>query len=348
MIQCNTYNIHLDDKQALKQYITDSAPTKIIVIVDENTEKFCLPLLESMLSDIKLHTISISSGEQHKTIVTCRRLWDSMIQIGADRHSLCINLGGGVIGDMGGFAAATFMRGMDFIQVPTTLLSQVDASVGGKLGVDFDGYKNLVGIIQDPGAVFMFTEFLSTLPYRQLRSGFAELIKHGLIADEKSYHSLSCLEDLEKVSWSGIVHDSVLIKKSVTDQDPQESNLRKILNFGHTLGHAIESVNLTEADPLLHGEAIAIGMIMEAHLSYAKEYITLDDCHLIKANITRLYGHHPARVPSLELLLPLMAKDKKNKGGNIRFSLLESIGKACFDQVVTTDEIGEAIAFYND
>jgi 3-dehydroquinate synthase len=269
-----------------------------------------------------------------------------MISLGADRHSLCINLGGGVIGDMGGFAASTFMRGMDFIQVPTSLLSQVDASVGGKLGVDYKNYKNLIGIIKNPGSVFIFTDFLKTLPYKHLLSGFAEVIKHGLIRDIESFQNLTHTDSLSNINWEDLIYASVNIKQLITEEDPYERGIRKILNFGHTLGHAIESYALGNNGQLLHGEAIAIGMIMETHLSFQKGYISIKEAQDVKDKILKLYGHHPSVIPKLESLLELMSKDKKNKGGIIKFSLLQKLGEGNFDQKVTKNEIEKAVIFY--
>ena len=191
-ISCKTYSIHINNWDALNAYILKGDFPSVFVLVDNNTFQLCLPLFEEKINS-QFKVIVTPSGEENKTLDTCQSIWDQMIQLGADRHSLCINLGGGVIGDMGGFAACTMMRGMDFVQVPTTLLSQVDASVGGKLGVDYKNYKNLIGIIKNPGAVFMFTDFLKTLPYKQLLSGFAEVIKHGLIRDIDAFQKLTKL-----------------------------------------------------------------------------------------------------------------------------------------------------------
>lgn len=347
MIECNSYNIHINDWEALKTYIKEGKYSKLIVIVDENTHHSCLPTLKKEIEE-SIQVIRIEAGESEKTIDTCKDIWREMIDLGADRHSLCINLGGGVIGDMGGFTAATYMRGMDFIQIPTTLLSQVDASVGGKLGVDFDGYKNLVGIISEPGSVFIYTEFLNSLPYKQLLSGFAELIKHGLIMDKNVYLNLSNLISLEAVDWAPIITESVRLKKNITDQDPNERGLRKILNFGHTLGHAIESICLSTEDPLLHGEAIAIGMVMESYLSCLNNSLDMENCRFIKQNIIKLYGHHPEKIASLDELLLVMKKDKKNKSGNISFTLLNEIGRATYDNIMDDQQIQEAIEFYKE
>ncbi|MEM9545668.1 MAG: 3-dehydroquinate synthase [Bacteroidota bacterium] len=344
-IRCKTYLIHINNWEAINDYIAYGGYSSVFVLVDNNTLQYCIPLFEEKINSA-FQVIVIKSGEEHKTIDSCQYIWDKMIDLGADRHSLCINLGGGVIGDMGGFTAATFMRGMDFIQVPTTLLSQVDASVGGKLGIDYNNYKNLIGIILNPGGVFIFTDFLKTLPYRQLLSGFAEVIKHGLIKDASAFSRMTTLKSLTDIDWEELIYESVLIKKSVTEEDPYEKGLRKILNFGHTLGHAIESNALSSNTPLLHGEAIAIGMIMEAHLSYQKSYITFHDAETVKNKILILFGHHPSRIPTTEVLVQLMAKDKKNKAGIIKFSLLQQLGEGNFDQEVGPEEIQNAISFY--
>lgn len=344
-MKCKNYTIFFNDWTALQSLVNNEKYSQVLVIVDENTEKYCLPIFSEYIKT-PFSTIQITSGEQHKTIATCQYIWDRMIQLGADRHSLCVNLGGGVIGDMGGFTAATFMRGMDFIQLPTTLLSLVDASVGGKLGIDFHEYKNLVGIIKDPNGVFIFPEFLKTLPKDQIRSGFAEVIKHGLIADAPIFEELSQLSSLDEVDWTPIIEASVAIKRSVVEDDPLERGHRKILNFGHTLGHAIESICLSSDQPLLHGDAIAIGMIMETHLSYAKGYVSIEACDRVKTSILKIFGHHPDRIPTYEEIFPVMLHDKKNKGGSIKFSLLKKIGTANINQEVTPKHIQDAIEYY--
>ena len=345
-ISCNTYDIHINNWDAVNEYITKGDYSSIIIIVDENTSEHCLPSIAGLLLQ-KFDIIEIESGEINKDLDTCKGIWETMIDFGVDRHSLCINLGGGVIGDMGGFTASTFMRGMDFIQMPTSLLSQVDASVGGKLGVDFNTYKNLIGIIKNPGAVFIFTDFLDTLPEEQVRSGFAEVIKHGLIKDKDSYYKHAAITDFSEIDWEQLIYDSVMIKKRVTDEDPEERGLRKILNFGHTLGHAIESYNLDTPTHLLHGEAIAIGMVMEAHLSFQKGNIAESEVNQIKDSIVNLYGHHTDRIPDINTLISLMSKDKKNKGGVIMFSLLEKVGAGNYNQEISVENIERAVLYWN-
>lgn len=342
-----SYSVFINDTDNLNKCINDGKYSKVIVLVDENTEKYCL---HKMLFQLPENTsfIRIPSGETHKNISTCQVIWKNLLDIGADRHSLLLNLGGGVLCDMGGFCASTYMRGIDFIQVPTTLLAMADASVGGKLGVDFMSYKNMVGLLTDPSAVFIFTDFLETLPYEELRSGFAELLKHGLIADKNVWTELSAIEDITQLNYQNIITRSVLIKMDITEQDPAEKGLRKILNFGHTIGHAIESYWLQSSAPLLHGEAVAIGMISEAYISYTLGKITESELFEIRGSIIRIFGHHPKYVKPVDKILEFMKNDKKNKGRSLRMALIQPIGKACFDNEVTDDLIFSSLIFYKE
>ena len=270
--------------QEVKLIINELKPHKIAILVDENTTKYCLPLLN--LKEISI--IEIESGERNKTLKTCQQIWEFFTKLNFSRNSLMINLGGGVIGDMGGFAAAVYKRGIKFVNVPTTLLSQVDASVGGKLGIDFEGFKNHIGVFQTPYRVIIDTNFLTTLSEKEKKSGYAEVLKHALIKDKKYWEQLKKCS-FEKLQWNEIVAKSVAIKHEVVQEDPKENGLRKILNFGHTLGHAIESFCLNTKQPLLHGEAIAMGIILESYLSWdkkmLKEYELDDILQMIKKRI---------------------------------------------------------------
>ncbi|MEE9439940.1 MAG: 3-dehydroquinate synthase [Saprospiraceae bacterium] len=347
-IKCSNYNILINDWQRLLELVSSDKYSSVIIIVDENTKKYCLPIFNKKIKD-DIKIIEIVSGEVNKTLTTCQIIWDMMLSYSVDRHSLCINLGGGVIGDMGGFVASTFMRGMDFVQIPTTLLSQVDASVGGKLGVDYHDYKNMIGIIREPTAVFIFTEFLDTLPMAQLRSGYAEVIKHWLISDKEGFDTYK-YANLKDHDWNNIIVESVKLKKKITDSDPLERGVRKILNFGHTLGHAIESYNLSSTLPLLHGEAIAIGMILETHLSYQNnsDNITIADIDHVAKSLILIFGHHPGMIPPLSILIAKMKFDKKNKSGKIKFSLLNSIGDCTYDIEVNEAMISKAVDYYKE
>ena len=347
-IQLKEYSIHITNEfagQNFSAFISNGKYSNIIILDDEHTHHFCLPVLEKQISGF--HLITIPAGEQFKTIDTCSEIWQNFIDAGIDRKSLLINLGGGVIGDMGGFTAGTFKRGFDFINIPTTLLSQVDASVGGKLGVDFNGIKNLIGLFQNPNAIFISTEFLHTLPFEQLRSGFAEILKHGLIADKSYWDLCKSIHLTKHRTWLPIVERSVELKKQVVEQDPFESGLRKILNFGHTIGHAVETIALQdEKTSLLHGEAIAVGMICEAYLSNAV-------CGLSKEELKDIVDHISNHFPKQDIsgfdfnaLLKLMQQDKKNEGGKINFSLLKEIGNCTYDIQADEKLIEEALKFY--
>ncbi len=348
-IKTENYSIHLSDKfsgqtaflqNLLKNY------SSIFVLVDENTLMHCYPIISQYLPEHT--TIQIQSGEQQKNIDTCKYIWNILTENKAERKSVLLNLGGGVIGDMGGFVAGTFKRGFDFINIPTTLLAQVDASIGGKLGIDFNGVKNLIGLFGNPKAVIICSEFLKTLPSEQLRSGFAEILKHGLIQDA-AYWKISSALSLEEIfDWNALISTSVHIKKEVVEKDPFEKGLRKILNFGHTIGHAIETWSLqNDAQPLLHGEAIAIGMICEAWLS--NKLFGLSDLELenITNTIFHFYPKYALEKIPVDILLKHMQLDKKNSDGIIQYSLLESIGKANFDKQVSKENILESLNYYS-
>lgn len=347
VIQCKDYSIHVNDSTALNRIINEVNPSSVFVIIDENTEKHCLYKLVELV-ERNVDTILIKSGEEQKTIDTCKHVWQQLVSKGADRSSLILNLGGGVIGDLGGFCASTYMRGIKFIQIPTTLLSQVDASVGGKLGVDFNQLKNMVGLFTNPVAVVIFTDFLDTLPYKELLSGFAELLKHGLIADQKIWKQLSSVDDIKDLDFEEIVFESVMIKKKVTEQDPFEKGLRKILNFGHTVGHAVETLSFKTDQPLLHGEAIAIGMVIESYCAMKLGTLDVNAYDEIKSQIKRLYGNKHKSLPELHQLIQIMNHDKKNQNNQIMYSLLDGIGKGNYNQVVPEEYLNNALLDYKN
>lgn len=348
VIELDDYKIYVGKNiwNTLKQYV-ERYP-KVFVIVDENTERDCLPILKKRLKGISLNPIIIPSGETHKNIQMCQNIWMQMMNNEANRNALTINLGGGVIGDMGGFCASTFKRGMDFIQIPTTLLSQVDASIGGKLGIDFQSVKNSIGLFRNPKAVFVNSTFLKTLPKREIRSGFAEIIKHALIVDFKQWKKLHRIKDLDKVNWSKRLIPSLEIKKRVVEADPFEKGWRKALNFGHTIGHAIESLCLESENPLLHGEAIAIGMICESYLSYKILGLKKSDLYKIANFILGIYGKVDISYLNRTALIQLMKQDKKNDANVINFTLLNKIGDAKVNQTTNEQLITESINFYQD
>lgn len=347
-IDCQTYQCVFENPwDHLQKQLSAADYSQIFVLVDDNTENHCLPILQNGI-DVELQIISIQSGEIHKNINTCQQIWNELIERGADRHSCMLNLGGGVIGDMGGFCASTFMRGIDFFQIPTTLLSQVDASVGSKLGIDFNGVKNIVGVFNEPQAVIIFPEFLNTLDKRELRSGFAEVIKHGLINDKILWDQITSYKQLDDIPFASIIHKNVEIKKGVVDQDPFEKGLRKILNYGHTIGHAIETQLLTSKNPLLHGEAIAIGMICEAWIGKKLDMISNNQFEDIQSYILNIYNNLPSKIESKDDIISHMLKDKKNKSGIIRASILNDIGSCDINIPLSRELILESLAAYED
>ncbi len=328
--------------EELTKFLDNKNFSQIAFLVDENTKNHCYPLLKNLPNH---HLISIKAGEQHKDLATCTHIWEQLTVYGFDRKGLLINLGGGVIGDMGGFCARTFKRGINFINIPTTLLAQVDASVGGKLGIDFNGLKNHIGLFSLPDLVIIDTQFLKSLPLRQLQSGFAEVIKHNLIADSDGWNALK-LKEWDNQDWNKLVSHSVRIKEEIVNNDPTERGQRKILNFGHTMGHAIESYLLPTAQSLLHGEAIAIGMICEAHISFQKGMIQESDLNEITHYISKVYGKFDLSGVELDAIIELMGHDKKNEKSKILCVLLSAIGNTQWDIEISSDEIKTAFEYY--
>jgi 3-dehydroquinate synthase len=332
-------------QESLVNFISSANYSKVFVIADNNTKKHCYPLIRQALPPHKI--VSVASGERYKLLSTCETIWDAMTREELDRHALVINIGGGVIGDMGGFCAAVYKRGIDFLQIPTTLLSQVDASVGGKLGIDFQGFKNHLGVFNIPKTVLIDPVFLNTLPVREIKSGFAEIIKHCLIADGDKWKQISTV-DFEDQNWIDLIAHSVRIKQAVVDQDPTEKGLRKILNFGHTLGHAVETHFLAKAPAqrLFHGEAIAVGMIMESYLSFKRGMIDNKTLSGIEEFIFATYGKVKIMQDEVDAIVSLTRQDKKNRGSEIRFSLLTGAGSCAYDIVVSLSEMRKAVAYY--
>ncbi len=345
-ISLNDYEINFDvSLESLKDFLLENKYSAAFVLVDENTKEHCLPLLNAVITDYKL--IETKSGEEHKNLLTCENIWQQLIEQGADRKSLIINLGGGVIGDMGGFAAGCYKRGIDFVNIPTTLLSQVDSSIGGKLGIDFKYGKNLIGLFRNPKLVIINTGFFKTLPQRQFVNGWAEIFKHALIKDKAQWEVYQQL-DILQCNMNPVVYASLQIKKAVVEEDPFEKGVRKILNFGHTIGHAIEAYSLEhEAANLLHGEAIAIGMICETYLSVKKCGLNPADATAIRSLLLTYFPKHDISGFDTAALLDIMLADKKNEGARILFALLKEIGNCLYDVEVSQSEIVEALNHYS-
>lgn len=336
---------HQSAPEALRKLLEKLEFSQLAVLTDEHSRQHCLPKIKEVLPE-PFTFIEIKSGEENKNLKSCSYIWQALTEAGFDRKGLLINLGGGVLTDMGGFCAATFKRGIRFINIPTTLLSQVDASAGGKLGIDFMGFKNHIGLFQDAEAVLIDADFLNTLPLQELRSGYGEVVKHALIADATHWEALQ-KRDWQQQDWQQIISHSITIKQEITTADPKEKGLRKVLNFGHTIGHAIESYFLEKGPKLLHGEAVAIGMLAEAYLSHLKTGLSareLEDC---SSYICRVFPAVEIPEHAFGEIIHLTLQDKKNEKGTILCTLLRCIGEAVYDIAISRQEIEEALTWYN-
>lgn len=350
-ISATAYSIVFNENaySCLSQKLKEQNYSKIFILVDENSNENCLPIfLPNLATDISFEIIELESGEINKNIQTCSEVWSVLTELGADRKSVLLNLGGGVITDLGGFVASTFKRGIDFINIPTTLLGMVDASIGGKNGVDLGVLKNQIGTITNPELVVIDTRFLETLPQNQMRSGLAEMLKHGLIFDKEYWNQFLDLNQLDASHLDTLIHRAIVIKNEIVQKDPTENGIRKALNFGHTLGHAIESYFLENENrtTLLHGEAIAVGMILESYLSLEKKLISQDDYFQIKKTLKSIFGTVEISEIDLTPICDLLIHDKKNEYGKIQFALLDKIGGVKINQEVTINVIMKAFDDY--
>ena len=337
--------------ESLAKILNDLRPTKVFIICDSNTKIYCLPyFLNRQLFEIEPEVLTIPSGEIHKTIDTCAILWNTLSEKGADRKSLIINLGGGVVTDLGGFVASTFKRGIEFINIPTSLLAMVDASVGGKNGVDLGVVKNQIGIIRDPLCVIIDSEFLKTLPKQQITSGYAEMLKHGLIHSEAYWSQASRFDSNDIAEINELIWGSVLIKNEVVSIDPNEVGLRKTLNYGHTLGHAIESYLLAHIDKpaLLHGEAIAIGMILATYISSELVAFPKVKLEMIAKTILEHFPKVKFDAFDIDEIIKLLIYDKKNTHGKVYFVLLTDLGQHKINIEVPNALIYKAFNYYEN
>jgi 3-dehydroquinate synthase len=333
--------------EVLLENLIERSYSKVFVLVDEHTEKYCLPALTKYLFDIKL--IRIQGGEQHKSLDTAQFIWNYLQEQNADRNSVLLNLGGGVISDIGGFCASTFKRGFDYINVPTSLLAMVDSSIGGKTGIDYNGLKNAIGTINQPKAIYINPDLLLSLPKDELLNGFAEMIKHGLIIDKSYWEKIvkTGFDDWSKMST--LINGSIKIKLDVIKKDPLEKSYRKILNFGHTIGHAIEAYSLkNDKKPLKHGEAVAIGMVCEAYLSKTQLDLSMKELKEITDFIAQYFPKYSLRTILSPELIKLMRQDKKNEHPDeINFTLLKKIGKGSINHICSETQITAALNFYD-
>ncbi|MBR4572594.1 MAG: 3-dehydroquinate synthase [Prevotella sp.] len=338
-------------EQELQLAIEEVKHDKLFVLTDATTLRKCWPVVSeySCLSGAQM--ITIGAGDLEKSLESVVHVWEALQQGGATRHSLMINLGGGMVTDLGGFAASTFKRGISFINIPTTLLSMVDASVGGKTGFNFGGLKNEIGVFRDAQCVILCTEFLKTLDSENLRSGYAELLKHGLINREgrAMFDELISFDiaNPDLAQLARMVGESVAVKEKIVIEDPLEHGIRMALNVGHTVGHAFESWAMKHGRPILHGYAVAYGIVAELYLSCVKCGFPQDRMRQVVHYIKEVYGTLPITCDDYPELIELMTHDKKNSG-SINFSLLADVGDIRINQTATEEEIKEALDFYRD
>ena len=330
--------------------ISECGHDNLFILTDEKTAQACLPVIQRYRCLRNARHITVPQGDTNKDLQSLTTIWQYLSENGATRHSLLINLGGGMITDLGGFAAATFKRGIDIINIPTTLLAMVDASVGGKTGINFNGLKNEVGAFCDARYVLLSTTFLKTLDSENLRSGYAEMLKHGLISTTERWAELVNynLAQPDLAQLQHMVGQSVAVKQDIVAQDPHEHGIRKALNLGHTIGHAFESYAMQQGRPILHGYAVAYGIICELYLSAVKTAFPTDRMRQTVNFIRENYGQMNITCDDYPALLDLMRHDKKNTAGTINFTLLGDIGDIRINQTATEEEIKEALDFYRE
>ena len=348
-IKAVTYYVHFKQKgyEELNALLLKKDYSSIFILVDENTLELCYPSFIPLLeTDKRIEIIEIESGEINKNLDTCSGVWNALTELNADRNSLLITLGGGVITDLGGFVASTFKRGIDFVNIPTTLLSMVDASVGGKTGVDLGVLKNQIGLFINPEIVIIDEDYLATLNERESRSGLAEIIKYGLTYDIKL---LDLIRSFNLLNINELIHRSIEIKNEIVLQDPKENGLRKVLNFGHTLGHAIESYFLDSKNKinLTHGEAIAIGMVCESYLSHKVLQLSKEKIMIVKNMIDVMYEKVVIDVSDYDPIFDLLKHDKKNSNGQVNFVLLNDFEDFKLDCKISNELLVQSIEFYN-
>jgi 3-dehydroquinate synthase len=347
LIKAKGYNIEIGTGifKAISSFLSKNKYSLHFIICDENTIQFCLPKLITSCPGLKdAEIIELESGEASKSLEFSAHIWQTLIENNADKNSLIINLGGGVVSDLGGFCASTYKRGIDFINIPTSLLAMADASVGGKTGIDFAGLKNSIGTFTQPKAVFIYPDFLKTLPPRHHKNGLAEIFKIALISDKILW---TRLKDLKPYNEEQLIAKSVTLKNKIVSKDPLDKGIRKLLNFGHTIGHAVESLLLGTANELLHGEAIIIGLIIESHISFQKKLISKKEFEEIFVSLKNTFGPEKIDVLEFSAIIELLKNDKKTTKNKLRFALVAKIGSGKFDVEVTEAQIKKAIDLYN-
>ena len=337
-------------EESLTEAIRGVSHDKLFVLTDTNTERLCWPLIKDFAIMQGAKMITIAPTDEAKNIGTLSDVWSALQESGASRHSLMINLGGGMVTDLGGFAASTFKRGMAYINIPTTLLAQVDASVGGKTGINFGGLKNEIGVFNCAKSVILSSAFLRSLDSENLLSGYAEMLKHGLLSTRENWAELLCFDitNPDYDTLQTLVAKSVSIKEEIVSIDPTEKGIRKALNLGHTSAHALESLALEEGRTILHGYAVAWGLMMELYLSAKKCNFPAKEMHQLEHFVKEHYGKFLYECKHYEALYQFMTHDKKNENGIINFTLMGGIGDIRINQTATKDEIEEMLDYYRE
>jgi 3-dehydroquinate synthase len=345
IIEAFGYSVEIGNLEdgSLKYLLQQYKDHRLIILVDENTHDCCLEYLLTSFKELeRAEIILLPVGEENKVMEVCFQVWQAFTEYGFSRKDLVINVGGGIVTDMGGFIASIFKRGMNFVNIPTTLLGMVDASIGGKTGIDLDQYKNQLGTFCHPQKIFIDTKFLETLPAEEIFNGYAEMLKHALIRDKKLWNDIKTIHSEEELIQEDVIYASVKIKTEIIDLDPKEGGLRKILNFGHTIGHALESYFLDKT-PISHGHAVALGMCAEAFISWKQDSISKEEFLEIEETITSSFPMISIDADDVKKVIEFMHQDKKNESGKILCSLLDGIGNCEYNVPITEKESGDAL-----
>jgi 3-dehydroquinate synthase len=345
IIEAFGYSVEIGNIEdgSLKHLLQQYKDHRLIILVDENTHDCCLEYLLTSFKELeRAEIILLPVGEENKVMEVCFQVWQAFTEYGFSRKDLVINVGGGIVTDMGGFIASIFKRGMNFVNIPTTLLGMVDASIGGKTGIDLDQYKNQLGTFCHPQKIFIDTKFLETLPAEEIFNGYAEMLKHALIRDKKLWNDIKTIHSEEELIQEDVIYASVKIKTEIIDLDPKEGGLRKILNFGHTIGHALESYFLDKT-PISHGHAVALGMCAEAFISWKQDSISKEEFLEIEETITSSFPMISIDADDVKKVIEFMHQDKKNESGKILCSLLDGIGNCEYNVPITEKESGDAL-----
>jgi 3-dehydroquinate synthase len=346
VITFGTYDVHfIDELPALVGMFPWATYSNIYVLVDANTRAYCLPMLLEIGAFKNATILEIPAGESYKTIDTCEHIWEALLHEQADRNALVVNLGGGLVSDLGGFIAGTYKRGIDFVNIPTTLLAMVDATVGAKTGINLSGIKNTLGLFNEPKAIFIHLPFLSTLDNNELLSGYAEMLKHALLSGQPHWDALTAIGPKALATSPTLIAQSLHVKKAIVEQDITEQGLRKVLNFGHSIGHAIETECLRMGQPIMHGHAVALGMVAELWLSVRLQGFPQPEFETVSNYLLGLYGSFLNIDLSLDNLAKLVGNDKKNRSKQLLFSLLRHVGQPEYDCLVSQEMLLEALVY---